>query len=185
MLRMRLVFIYGPPGVGKLTVANELARLTSYKVFHNHLSINCVRPVFDFGTPSMPKLVTQIRLAVLEEAAREDIDIIFTFVYAHPEDAAFVEKTCNLIERFNGSVSPVRLTCDMKVLEQRVGSVERKSLGKLTTVEPVYQLMERHDLLSPAPGQKSLTIDNTMLAPAEVAQRVVDYFRLTASHSEL
>ena len=179
---MRLVFIYGPPGVGKLTVANELARLTAYKVFHNHLSINCVRPVFDFGTPSMPKLVTQIRLAVLEEAARKDINVIFTFVYAHPEDAQFVENTCNLIERFNGSVSLVRLTCDVNVLAQRVESIERGSLGKLTTVELMHQLMERHDLLSAAPGRGGLTIDNTTLAPDEAAQRIVDYFRLIASH---
>ena len=47
---MNLVFIYGPPGVGKLTVAKELAGLTGYKLFHNHLSIDWVLPVFDFGS---------------------------------------------------------------------------------------------------------------------------------------
>jgi len=35
---MKLVFIYGPPAVGKLTVANALAKVTGFKVFHNHLT---------------------------------------------------------------------------------------------------------------------------------------------------
>jgi replication-associated recombination protein RarA len=31
-----LVFIYGPPAAGKLTVAEALAMRTGHKVFHNH-----------------------------------------------------------------------------------------------------------------------------------------------------
>ncbi len=43
---MRLVFIYGPPGVGKLTVARELAALTGFKLFHNHLTVVCTAVAF-------------------------------------------------------------------------------------------------------------------------------------------
>ncbi len=43
---MTFVLLYGPPAVGKLTVANELAKLTDFKVFHNHLSIDLVEAVF-------------------------------------------------------------------------------------------------------------------------------------------
>ena len=39
---MKLIFIYGAPAAGKLTVANEIARQTGFKVFHNHLSIDCI-----------------------------------------------------------------------------------------------------------------------------------------------
>jgi replication-associated recombination protein RarA len=47
---MNLIFLYGPPGVGKLTVAQELAGMTGYKLFHNHLTVDLVYAVFDFGT---------------------------------------------------------------------------------------------------------------------------------------
>jgi broad-specificity NMP kinase len=47
---MRLIFLYGLPGVGKLTVARELAEFTGFKVFHNHLTVDLVGSVFDFGT---------------------------------------------------------------------------------------------------------------------------------------
>ena len=39
---MTLVFIYGPPGVGKLTTARALAELTGFRVFHDHLTVNLV-----------------------------------------------------------------------------------------------------------------------------------------------
>ncbi|CAN5868612.1 hypothetical protein BH24ACI1_BH24ACI1_04510 [soil metagenome] len=47
---MKLIFLYGAPAVGKLTVADKIAEQTRYKVFHNHLSIDCIEPIFDFGT---------------------------------------------------------------------------------------------------------------------------------------
>lgn len=178
---MRIVFIYGPPAVGKLTVANELARMTSYKLFHNHLSINCVSPVFDFGTVPFRKLVRQIRLAVIEEAARENVDIIFTDIYAHPDHKPDVERIFTTVERFGGTVLLVRLTCDNTVLEQRSLSPERGSMGKLNSVESLRAYMERRDLLSPVPGRASLTIDNTTLPPTEVAWRIVDHFGLPSN----
>lgn len=35
-----LVFIVGPPAVGKMTVGHELARRTGLKLFHNHHTID-------------------------------------------------------------------------------------------------------------------------------------------------
>jgi hypothetical protein len=66
---MDMVFLYGPPGVGKLTVSKALAELTGFKVFHNHLTIDAVVPVFDFGTPPCGRLLRVMRAAVLAEAA--------------------------------------------------------------------------------------------------------------------
>ena len=78
---MKLLIIYGPPGAGKLTLARELQTATSFKLFDNHVSIDCVRSVFEFGTEPFGRLVGRIRLDVLAEAARQRIaGVIFTFV---------------------------------------------------------------------------------------------------------
>ncbi|MBD0327065.1 MAG: AAA family ATPase, partial [Pyrinomonadaceae bacterium] len=47
---MKLIFLHGLPGVGKLTVARELAKLTGFKVFHNHLAVDLVESLFEFGS---------------------------------------------------------------------------------------------------------------------------------------
>ena len=117
---MKLIFIYGPPAVGKLTVATELGRITSFAVFDNHLSTDCVLPVFAYGTKSLAKLGRKIRLDVIEEAAREGVDVIFTFVYRDPQGAPVVEEICNAVDAHRGTVSFVQLLCDMPTQEQRV-----------------------------------------------------------------
>ena len=45
---VKLVFLHGLPGVGKLTVARELAQLTGYKLFHTTTSaVDLVGSVFE------------------------------------------------------------------------------------------------------------------------------------------
>src|SRR5688572_543060 len=106
---MNLVFLYGPPAVGKLTVANALAELTGYKVFHNHLTLDCVLALFEFDNKAFGSLVLQIRLAILEEAARQGVDTIFTFVYNAEGDRPYVQKLCDAVERHGGSTFFVQL----------------------------------------------------------------------------
>src|SRR5438128_11279342 len=84
---MKLILLYGPPAVGKLTIAKEIARLTGFKLFHVHLTADLVEPIFPRGTPSFPKLVWDIRYAVFAEAARANIDgLIFTMVYGRDRE---------------------------------------------------------------------------------------------------
>src|SRR5687767_7404804 len=82
---MDLIFIYGPPGVGKLTVAKELVRLTGYKLFHNHLTLNYVSAIFDWEGPFWD-LVHDIRCSMIAAAAKEGISLVFTCVYPVEED---------------------------------------------------------------------------------------------------
>ena len=178
---MKLVFIYGPPAVGKLTVARELGRITSYRVFDNHLSFDCVLPVFDFGTPSFGKLVKTIRLAVLDEAAREDVNVIFTFVYAYPDDTSYVEDICGAVEPHGGEVCFVQLTCDRAEQDRRVERVERHERAKIRTVEHLRAVHEIDDLFTPVTGRDSLRIDNTTLPAAEVAAQIAAHYGLMQS----
>ena len=47
---MKLIILFGPPAVGKMTVGQELEKITRLKLFHNHMSLELVNQFFDFGT---------------------------------------------------------------------------------------------------------------------------------------
>ena len=175
---MNLVFIYGPPGVGKLSVARELARMTGYKLFDNHVSIRCADSVFDFGTKPFWRIVGTIRDMVFEEAAAGGVSLVFTFVYAFPEDTPFVERVRAAVESAGGRVLLVRLFCTREELERRLPRPGRAEAGKLASLETFHDLLTRHDLFSPIPGRESLEIENTALAPAEVAGLIASHYHL-------
>jgi hypothetical protein len=116
-----LVFIIGPPAVGKMTVGAALRDLTGLPLFHNHQSIEAVLPVFGFGTPQFGTLVGEFRRRVFEEVANSDLPgLIFTFVWAVdvPADMSFVEELKAIFESRGGRTVFVELWAD---LETRLG----------------------------------------------------------------
>ncbi len=175
---MKLLFIYGSPAVGKLTVANEIAKLTNYKVFHNHLSIDCVKPIFEFGSPSFRKLIEIIRRETISEAARIGQNLIYTFCYAKDLDDYHVEEITKIVEESGGEVCFVLLKADKSELEKRIVQDSRKNLGKAKTVEMLNFFHQAYNLYSPVPHRESLIIDNTKLAPEMVAAMIIEKFEL-------
>jgi hypothetical protein len=95
---VRFVVLYGPPGVGKLTVARALARLTGFKLFDNHISIDAVRHVFDYSDAAFWPLVLRFRFDIYEAAAQHDINLITTNAYVFPDDTPSAERMFGLVE---------------------------------------------------------------------------------------
>ena len=174
---MKLIFLYGAPAVGKLTVARELAKLTDFRVFHNHLTIDCIEPVFDFGTPSFSRLINLIRLETVAEAARAHVNLIFTYCYAKDFDDAHVAEFAKTIEANGGEICFVLLTCERGELERRVLEESRKQYSKAQNTEILGEILGKYDLSSPVPQRESLLIDNTNLSAAEAARKIVEHFR--------
>jgi hypothetical protein len=175
---MKLIIIYGPPAAGKLTVASELALRTGFRLFHNHVSIDCVKSVFDFGTPPFLRMIELIRFSTIAEAAREDVSLIHTFVYAYGEDDEHFGRLIDACEDNGGEVHLVQLTCDDDVRKQRITNESRIRIGKLTDPDSIEISKQRYDLLSLYPGRESLSVETTETAPDDVAERIIDYFGL-------
>lgn len=175
---MKLLFLYGSPAVGKLTVANEIAKQTDFKVFHNHLSIDCIQPIFDFGTQSFYKLITLIRVETIREVARVGQNLIYTFCYAKDLDDAHVAEVTKAVEENGGEVTFVLLKAEKNELKKRVVEESRKKLGKAKTVEMMDYFFETYDLFSPVPNGESLIIDNTKLSPEKTARQIIEHFAL-------
>ena len=75
----KFVLIIGPQAVGKMTVGQELAKITGYKLFYNHMTIEMVRLIFDYDKNVFHKMNELIRYEVFKEFAKSnEKGIIFT-----------------------------------------------------------------------------------------------------------
>lgn len=175
---MNLIYVYGPPGVGKLTVSTELSKITGYKLFHNQLSIEFVRSVFPFGNPSFNKLVLGFRAETMEEAARTGVSVIFTSLYAKGPGDKIVKDIEKRVKKHGGRVCFVRLYCDKEELVRRVSSKSRQGFYKIHTSRQLENLLKRYNLLSPMSFENSFAIDNTKIPPKKVAKMIIEHYHL-------
>jgi RNase adaptor protein for sRNA GlmZ degradation len=178
---MKLLFIYGPPAAGKYTVASEVAARTGYKLFHNHLTVDAILPVFDFGTDSFWNLIEMIRVETIKEAAKKDVSLIYTFCYAKGEDDGHIENVLEAVESNGGEVCFVLLYCDREELNKRVSDESRQKFEKVKTTEGLHEILGRYDLFSPVPQRASLVIDNTELSAVKTADKIITHFDLRTS----
>jgi 2-phosphoglycerate kinase len=176
---MKLIFIYGPPGVGKLTVAQELAKMTGYKLFHNHLTVDLVYAVFDFGTRPFIELREKIWMMVFQRAKEEGVTgVIFTFAPEGSVPGYFIPDVIKLIEDDQNTIHFVELTCHPEELRKRIVNPSRSKFAKGMSSDNVEKYYQRNHLIPAAVHARKFTIDNTALSSQETAIRIATHYAL-------
>jgi hypothetical protein len=185
---MKLILLYGPPAVGKLTIAKEIAKLTGFKVFHSHLTVNLVEAIFPRGTPARSKLIWDIRYAVFAAAAQAHINgLIFTMIYGRNREQA-IARCVEVVELFGGEVCFVHVHCHVETLRQRVLREDRRQHDKLTSVALLNAFL--NDLEPQAPFEAatrwdSLSLNTDVLSSVDAAQKVIVHYRLSTVRHNL
>lgn len=186
---MHFVLIFGPQAVGKMTVGQELAKITDLKIFHNHMTIDLVGQFFDYGTKEGKRLVNLFRQEIFEEVANSDLDgMIFTYVGAFnlQEDWDYVQQVAKLFESKNGTVYYVELESNLEERLQRNTSTNRlehkPSKRNIEWSEnDLIQSMDKYRLNS-LEGEINfanyIKINNTNISAEEVAKIVKGRFQL-------
>ena len=176
---MKLIFLYGLPATGKFTVAKELATMTGFKLFHNHLAVDLLLSVFDFGSEPFVSLREQIWLSVFTEAARSGLPgLIFTFAPEPTVRPAFLTQAIDAVIAERGEIDFVELVCPLSDLKARMNLASRSEFRKLTSVPLFEQLHASGAFDSSHMPRPRLTIDTSLTTPTESAVRITQALKL-------
>ena len=179
---MKLLCLYGPPAVGKLTVARELGARTGFPVFHNHLVVDMLTPVFDFGSLPFVDIREMAMLAVIGHAAGEGMaGLIFTFTPESTVTPGFIGQLAAVVTAAGGEPIFVRLTCPEKTLEGRMENESRARYGKINSVAQYRRIREMGMFAYPPIPNTRLTIDTSVTQPHEAAEAIIERFKLPSA----
>ncbi len=181
-----IICLVGFPGVGKLTIARELARRVEATIVDNHWINDPVLRLLPKSEAAVPEAVwpqvAKVRGAVLETIATlapRESNFIFTYAGSNEDDAdrkAF-EEYRNVATRRGARFVAVRLLCSEDELMRRIQDPERRG-RKLTDPNEAIENVRHFSPLDPGiPG--SLTLDVTHLSAEAAAARILDHLAQT------
>jgi hypothetical protein len=171
---MKLVFIYGSPASGKLTIAKELTTLTGYRLFHNHVIVDAVASVFPFGSDRFTRLREEFWLTMFREAGEAGQSIIFTFCPEATVAPDFPDRVRHAIESVGGELLLVRLTLPTEEQERRIGNADRAEFGKLLSLDLLRQIRGELSECEAAMPPAALTIDTALVEPYAAAKMIAN-----------
>ena len=183
------IFICGPQAVGKMTVGQELEKITGYKLFFNHMTIEIVRKIFDYDKRTFNKMNAEIRKLMLNEFSKSnERGIIFTGCFDFGRD---LEEELEQIKEWTKGYDKIYVIELQTTLEERLR--RNKTENRLKHKESkrdiewseneLLKSMEKHKYNSDkGQGEKLfenyMKIDNTNLSPKEVSNIIVKKFKL-------
>ncbi|WP_330475480.1 AAA family ATPase [Terrabacter sp. C0L_2] len=186
---MHLLCLTGPPAVGKMTVGRAVCDRTGFRLFHNHMSIEPLLGIYDFGTPSFQRINAMIRREVIAESVVADLPgLVFTFAIDldRPGDLVQLQELIAPVERAGAPIDVVELLAPQEVRLAREGGADRMD-HKRSKRDVEWARSHVVDLESRArfttdperdgdrllPGHRHLRLDNAHGDPALTADRIV------------
>ncbi len=184
MKRKKVVILYGPPGVGKLTVGRALAKQTGWKLFHVHLLADLVSSLFNTGTKEFVDTFIHLWLFLFEAAlSSKNKGLIATLIYGiqtleGKKDKKFFHQIARIAEKHRARLIFIKLRCADPELRRRIQSKSRRKYGKLTDYRLVEKIRRKYPVDQPIPLADSIEIDTTKMSPARAAVKIKNVLKL-------
>lgn len=179
----KLLIIFGPPAVGKLTVAKELLKISDFKLLHNHMVDDLLTNYFQHGSTQLNTLSYEFRKSIIEECIKSGMNIVFTFFWKFDLERCkkSVESFKNVVEQSGGEVFFVELFASLDTRMLRAGMEDRHKAKKAAGPDKVVDIEKSH--ITSTSGdffykENYLLIDNTDKTPEVVAKFIKEKFKL-------
>jgi len=186
---MKFILITGPQAVGKMTVGQELVKLTNLKLLHNHMTIELLTKIFNYSRDSFRRLNEEFRVQIFEEFAKSDQEgLIFTTTwdFDSKEDWKMMYRFIDIFRKYNSDIYIVELE---STLDERLkrNKTENRLANKASkrdlewSEKDLLKSVEKYRFNSKTNEIKEenyLRIDNTDLSAEEVALMIKEKFEL-------
>jgi hypothetical protein len=183
---LKLVFIIGNAAVGKMTVGQELTKITDLRLFHNHMTIEPILEIFGYFNV---KAISRMREIIFEEFANsEQYGLIFTYMCAFDQESDwnYVEHICDIFKKHNADIYYIELVAPQEIrLQRNVTENRLKNKVSKRDIEISNQRLINGDINyrcvsndGEIPFDNYIKIDNSNLSAEIVAQMIKERFGL-------
>lgn len=183
---MKFVLIVGDCAVGKMTVGQELAKITGLSLFHNHMTIE---PVLEIFHSFHAETIIKLREVIFQDFARTDnYGMIHTIMWAFDmqSDWDYVEHITGIFKDQGAEIYCVELVAPQEIRLQRNEPPNR--LAHKASKQDLKASRERllrdnanhrlESLPGEIPFENYIKIDNSNLEPNVAAAMIRERFGL-------
>ncbi len=181
---MKLLFLIGDAAVGKMTVGQELMKITDLRLFHNHMTIEPVLEVF--GSFNF-NVIRRLRDVFFEEFAASDLyGMIFTVMWAFDmqEDWDYIEHVKDIFRPYGTEFYYAELIAPQEIRLQRNRTENRlrhKASKRDTEISDRRLISDdaKHRCVSfegEIPFENYIRIENADISAAEAARMIKERF---------
>lgn len=179
-----IIALIGFPGVGKYTIAKELARLMPAMVVDNHYCNNVIFPLAGHGwgdrcADQVWDQIDKVRQVVMETIATispSEASFIFTGVLRDTDDSDFAtyQLWASTAAQRKALFMPVVLACEATENQRRVVSEGRAERMKLTKPEMIAHIHATEQLLTPTHAH-CLQLETTNLSVEQTVAQIMSH----------
>ena len=176
------VFIIGAPAAGKMTIGQELSKLTGASLFFNHQTIDFALGIYQDFTEEMWEFVRSVNFSFLGTSARNHRSVILTGVtdFSNQYHLMYLKDIQDLLNEYHQEILFVELETS---LEERLRRNRTENRLKYKPLKRNFEISEREILETDKTDQLNsqkqpsglhhyLKINNTNLSAEEVAKQI-------------
>lgn len=172
-----IININGWPGVGKLSVAQQVVKHIGGRLLDNHTIYNVAFSLCELRTPAFHETVRAVRDIAFRRviALAVDVPVVLTSAYSDTpwgrENWAVIR---DMADTRGSPLCVVVLDCSLEENLRRLQTPERAHLRKLIDPAPLIAGRDAYDLLE-AGGDHGLRFDTSALSADEAANRILTW----------
>ena len=175
-----LIVLNGYPGVGKLTIAREVAALVGGRLLDNHSIYNVAFALTEFKSRAFYEAVRRVQKIADDLIVDLPIDTPIILTEALAVGGDWVDECWRRVQRLAATRGPlfvVHVVCELDENKRRIRSEDRLDKRKPRDPSLAQQNYDKGEPLAGGDAKNCLRLNATCLSQHEAAEAIVAWVR--------